>query len=156
MKSFQSNLLEHQPIPHRLILTIGKIREAKGREALYKQQQPQALETLRQAAIIQSTESSNRIEGITAPIRRIKALVEETSIPRIRMSSLQPQDLSDEVIGLWRSPRLCRHFHLALQSGSEGVLRRMRRRYDAATARSRRQNGVAPANPSRPSSTRGR
>jgi threonylcarbamoyladenosine tRNA methylthiotransferase MtaB len=59
----------------------------------------------------------------------LKALLDETAIPRIRMSSLQPQDLSDDVIGLWQDPRLCRHFHLALQSGSAGVLQRMRRRY---------------------------
>lgn len=84
MKSFENSFIERQPVPHRLILTIGKIREAKGREALYKQQQPQALETLRQAAIIQSTESSNRIEGITAPIQRIKALVEEKTTPQNR------------------------------------------------------------------------
>lgn len=84
MKSFESNLIENQPIPHRLILTVGKIREYKGREALYKQQQPQVLETLRQVAIIQSTESSNRIEGITAPIKRIKALVEEKTTPENR------------------------------------------------------------------------
>jgi threonylcarbamoyladenosine tRNA methylthiotransferase MtaB len=42
---------------------------------------------------------------------------------------VQPQDLDDELIALWADPRLCRHYHLALQSGSEGVLRRMRRRY---------------------------
>ncbi|HEY4685251.1 MAG TPA: tRNA (N(6)-L-threonylcarbamoyladenosine(37)-C(2))-methylthiotransferase MtaB, partial [Dehalococcoidia bacterium] len=63
------------------------------------------------------------------------ALLAETAIPRIRMSSVQPQDLTDELIELWRDPRLCRHFHLALQSGSETVLRRMRRRYSAAQYR---------------------
>jgi len=67
--------------------------------------------------------------GRRTPYPVLEALIEETSIPRIRMSSLQPQDLSEEVIGLWRSPRLCRHFHLALQSGSPAVLQRMRRRY---------------------------
>jgi threonylcarbamoyladenosine tRNA methylthiotransferase MtaB len=67
--------------------------------------------------------------GHRTPYPVLKALVEETTIPRIRMSSLQPQDLSDEVIGLWQNPRLCRHFHLALQSGSATVLQRMRRRY---------------------------
>ncbi len=67
--------------------------------------------------------------GERTPYPVLAALVEETAIPRIRMSSLQPQDLSDDVIGLWRSPRLCRHFHLALQSGSADVLQRMRRRY---------------------------
>jgi threonylcarbamoyladenosine tRNA methylthiotransferase MtaB len=59
----------------------------------------------------------------------MKALLAETSIPRIRMSSVQPQDLDDDLIGLWGNPRLCRHYHLALQSGSEAVLQRMRRRY---------------------------
>jgi threonylcarbamoyladenosine tRNA methylthiotransferase MtaB len=61
----------------------------------------------------------------------LRALLAETRVPRIRMSSVQPQDLSAEMIGLWADPRLCRHFHLALQSGSESVLRRMRRRYSA-------------------------
>ncbi len=59
----------------------------------------------------------------------MKALLAETSIPRIRMSSVQPQDLDDDLIRLWDDPRLCRHYHLALQSGSEAVLKRMRRRY---------------------------
>lgn len=59
----------------------------------------------------------------------IKAVLAETSVPRIRFSSLQPQDITPEFVGLWEDPRLCRHFHLALQSGSETVLRRMRRRY---------------------------
>jgi threonylcarbamoyladenosine tRNA methylthiotransferase MtaB len=67
--------------------------------------------------------------GHRTPYPALKALLDETAIPRVRMSSLQPQDLSDEVIGLWQDPRLCRHFHLALQSGSRGVLQRMRRRY---------------------------
>jgi threonylcarbamoyladenosine tRNA methylthiotransferase MtaB len=67
--------------------------------------------------------------GHRTPYPVLKALVEETTLPRIRMSSLQPQDLSDEVIALWQNPRLCRHFHLALQSGSATVLQRMRRRY---------------------------
>src|SRR5215208_720259 len=63
------------------------------------------------------------------PAAVIRALLAETSVPRIRFSSLQPQDISPELLALWEDPRLCRHFHLALQSGSEAVLRRMRRRY---------------------------
>jgi threonylcarbamoyladenosine tRNA methylthiotransferase MtaB len=63
------------------------------------------------------------------PYALLRALLDGTSSSRIRMSSLQPQDLSDELIGLWSDPRMCRHFHLALQSGSQGVLKRMRRRY---------------------------
>jgi threonylcarbamoyladenosine tRNA methylthiotransferase MtaB len=66
---------------------------------------------------------------VETPYALLSALLGGTSAPRVRMSSLQPQDLTDELIGLWEDPRLCRHFHLALQSGAEGVLKRMRRRY---------------------------
>jgi threonylcarbamoyladenosine tRNA methylthiotransferase MtaB len=59
----------------------------------------------------------------------MRALLAETSVPRIRMSSVQPQDLTEDLIEQWSDPRLCRHFHLALQSGSKGGLERMRRRY---------------------------
>jgi threonylcarbamoyladenosine tRNA methylthiotransferase MtaB len=62
-----------------------------------------------------------------------KQLVEQilavTGVERLHLSSLQPRDISPELINLWQDHRLCRHFHLALQSGSDAVLRRMRRRY---------------------------
>jgi Fic family protein len=58
--------------------------EFRGKEELFKKQLPQALETLRQAAIIQSTESSNRIEGVTAPHQRIVQLVAKKTKPRDR------------------------------------------------------------------------
>ncbi|MDD3480986.1 MAG: tRNA (N(6)-L-threonylcarbamoyladenosine(37)-C(2))-methylthiotransferase MtaB [Patescibacteria group bacterium] len=65
----------------------------------------------------------------------LKALLEEilktTSFPRIRLSSVNPQDISDELITLWKTEeRLCRYFHLSLQSGSDTVLKRMGRPYD--------------------------
>ena len=65
------------------------------------------------------------------PRRLLEALLERTSVPRIRLSSLQAQDISPELLELWRDPRLCPHFHLPLQSGSDTVLRLMRRRYTA-------------------------
>ena len=55
-----------------------------------------------------------------------------TAIPRIRISSLQPQDISDGLLDLWSDSRLCPHFHLPLQSGSDAILKKMRRRYTAA------------------------
>jgi threonylcarbamoyladenosine tRNA methylthiotransferase MtaB len=62
----------------------------------------------------------------------LKRLLAETDIERLRLSSLQPREVSPELIGLWRDKRLCRHFHLSLQSGSDGVLTRMKRGYTAA------------------------
>lgn len=58
----------------------------------------------------------------------IQAILRETDFPRIRLSSLEPWDLSPEFFQLWENPRLCRHLHLPLQSGCEATLRRMARR----------------------------
>jgi threonylcarbamoyladenosine tRNA methylthiotransferase MtaB len=63
--------------------------------------------------------------------RLIELLLNKTTIPRIRVSSLQPQVLEEELLGLWQDSRLCPHFHMPLQSGSDTVLRRMSRRYTA-------------------------
>jgi threonylcarbamoyladenosine tRNA methylthiotransferase MtaB len=65
------------------------------------------------------------------PRRLLEALLERTSVPRIRLSSLQAQDISRQLVQVWRDSRLCPHFHLPLQSGSDAVLRLMRRRYTA-------------------------
>ena len=59
----------------------------------------------------------------------LQRILTETDVERLRLSSLQPKEISPELIGLWRNERLCRHFHLSLQSGSDGVLGRMRRGY---------------------------
>jgi len=59
----------------------------------------------------------------------VQRILRDTGIERLRLSSLQPSEISPEFLALWQDERLCRHFHLALQSGSETVLRRMRRSY---------------------------
>lgn len=84
MKSFQNNYIESIPITHNILQTIRLIGEYKGKQDLYKEQSPQLLETLKQTAIIQSIESSNRIEGITAPLERIKAIAAEKTAPANR------------------------------------------------------------------------
>jgi Fic family protein len=84
MNSFKSDFLEKQPISHSFLRTIRLLGEYRGKEALFMQQTPQVLESLRQIAIIQSTESSNRIEGINAPSDRIKKLVEHKTTPQNR------------------------------------------------------------------------
>ena len=71
--------------------------------------------------------------GFDIPGTSLKKLLErilmETSVPRLRVSSLQPQEITPDLLDLWANPRLCRHFHVPLQSGSAEVLRRMKRRY---------------------------
>ncbi len=62
----------------------------------------------------------------------IAALLRETTIPRIRVSSLEPEDFRLQWLELWDNPRMCRHFHLPMQSGSDTILRRMARRYNSA------------------------
>jgi threonylcarbamoyladenosine tRNA methylthiotransferase MtaB len=62
----------------------------------------------------------------------LKSILDETDISRLRLSSLQPPDISEKLVELWRDPRLCPHFHLSLQSGSDAVLKRMKRRYTVA------------------------
>ena len=62
----------------------------------------------------------------------IERVLGETEVPRLRVSSLQPQEIDARLLDLWSDPRLCPHFHLALQSGSDAVLSRMRRRYSAS------------------------
>ena len=84
MKSLEKKYVERLRIPHRLITIIRQIGEYKGKQELYKKQAPEILENLKHVAIIQSTESSNRLEGITADIKRIKALVEEKTTPANR------------------------------------------------------------------------
>ena len=64
----------------------------------------------------------------------VRRILEETAVERIRLSSIEPQHVDGELLRTWRDSagRCLPHFHLPLQSGDDGVLRRMGRRYDAA------------------------
>ncbi len=65
----------------------------------------------------------------------IHEILRSTCFPRLRLTSIEPWDLSPELLELWASPRLCRHLHLPLQSGCDATLRRMNRRYTTARFR---------------------
>ncbi|MEC7946535.1 MAG: tRNA (N(6)-L-threonylcarbamoyladenosine(37)-C(2))-methylthiotransferase MtaB [Myxococcota bacterium] len=73
----------------------------------------------------------------------LDAILAQTHIPRIRLGSLEPWDLPDDLFDRWTDRRLLPHLHLPLQSGSDPVLRRMARR--CPTARYRRVVGLARA-----------
>ncbi len=57
----------------------------------------------------------------------IHAILQNTPVERLRLSSLEPWDLDEDFFSLWENPRLCRHLHLPLQSGSTSTLQRMGR-----------------------------
>ncbi len=60
----------------------------------------------------------------------IRAILEETCLQKLRISSVEPMDWTDDFISLVaRSPRIAKHAHVPLQSGSDAVLRRMHRKY---------------------------
>lgn len=55
----------------------------------------------------------------------IQAILMDTDIERLRLSSLEPWDLDEAFFRLWENPRMCRHLHLPLQSGCKQTLKRM-------------------------------
>ncbi len=61
----------------------------------------------------------------------VRRLLDETDVERIRISSIEPQHVDGELLRVWAdgAPRTMPHLHLPLQSGDDGVLRRMGRRY---------------------------
>jgi Fic family protein len=64
--------------------TLRSLGEYLGKQKLYVKQRPETLDGLRTVALIESTDASNRLEGITAPEARVKALVEHRTEPRDR------------------------------------------------------------------------
>lgn len=63
---------------------LKALGECRGRQELFTRQTPELLSALRNAAVIESTESSNRIEGVVAPHDRVEALVLKATTPRNR------------------------------------------------------------------------
>jgi threonylcarbamoyladenosine tRNA methylthiotransferase MtaB len=60
----------------------------------------------------------------------IRAILDHTALERLRISSVEPMDWSDDLIALVAgSPRIAKHAHVPMQSGSDAVLRRMHRKY---------------------------
>jgi threonylcarbamoyladenosine tRNA methylthiotransferase MtaB len=63
----------------------------------------------------------------------IKALLTKTNMRRIRLSSIEVTEMTDEIVELLQDERLCKHLHVPLQSGSDAILKGMKRPYTART-----------------------
>jgi Fic family protein len=126
MLSLDPTKLGKMSIPIGTGWLLGACMEARGKQDLWVRQKPEVLEVLREQAIIQSVESSNRIEGITVAANRLRPLV----IGRAR-----PRDRSEEELAGYRAaldwifsrknpvsitPHMIRRFHALAQGGSSG------------------------------------
>lgn len=124
MKSFRGSRLAQISLPVSSVWLLTDVAEAKGRQDLYLRQSPQLLRALRETALVQSVESSNRIEGITVSPERLRPLV---------VHNAQPRDRSEEeILGYRRAldrihtgaeemaitPELLRNLHFTIQEGS--------------------------------------
>lgn len=103
MKSFTPEQLARSA-PLGISWLMGTVMEAKGRQELFEHQSPERLRTLRQQAIVQSTESSNRIEGVTVERERLLPLV---------LGKTKPRDRSEEEIVGYRQALSHIHEHHA-------------------------------------------
>ena len=93
MRSFTADFLSGFTLTVEQASTLNRLGEYRGKQDLFSKQTPETLESLQQVAIIESSESSNRIEGVTAPHDRIEALV---------LKSTSPKDRSEQEIAGYR------------------------------------------------------
>lgn len=116
--------LPEWPIPTAAVWLLTDIAEAKGRSQLYAGQSPQILKALREMALIQSAESSNRIEGVTVERGRLRPLIIGGARPRDR-SEQEVQGYRralDLIHGSWAklsvTPQTIRRLHALCMAGS--------------------------------------
>lgn len=93
MVSLDPKKLAEMSIPVSTGWLLGSCMEARGKQDLWLRQKPEVLEVLREQAIIQSVESSNRIEGVTIPADRLRPVV---------LGKARPRDRSEEELAGYR------------------------------------------------------
>jgi len=126
MMSFRGPRLQDTKLPLSTVWLLENLAEAKGRQQLFEKQSPQILKSLREMALIESTESSNRIEGVTVEKNRLRPLV---------LGNTRPRDRSEEEITGYRmtlnwihtdhqkipiTPEICLRLHALAQGGTSG------------------------------------
>jgi len=124
MNSFRNHRLRDLAVPMSTAWLLNDIAEAKGRQELYTRQSPQVLKALREMALIQSTESSNRIEGVTVAADRLRPLVLGNTKPRDRSEQevqgyrLALNEIHTRHEKLSITPEALKHLHALCQSAS--------------------------------------
>lgn len=126
MMSFRGTRLQDTRLPLSTVWLLETLAESKGRQQLFENQFPQILKTLREMALIESAESSNRIEGVTVEKSRLRPLV---------LGKTRPRDRSEEEIVGYRlalnwihtdyrkipiTPETCLRLHALAQGGTSG------------------------------------
>jgi threonylcarbamoyladenosine tRNA methylthiotransferase MtaB len=81
--------------------------------------------------VVTGVQISHYRDGAAGLHELTRALLDETPVPRLRLTSIAPWRFDRRLLDLWRDRRLCRHLHMSLQSGCDATLRRMRRPYTA-------------------------
>ncbi len=73
--------------------------------------------------------SQGELQGLEGLVQQVLL---KTKVPRLRLTSLEPIELSDELLRLYKdNPRLCRHFHMSIQSANTKILSSMKRKYSS-------------------------
>ena len=85
-----------------------------------------------QEVVVTGVQISAYRDGNRRLVELVETLLEETEVPRLRLTSIAPWQFDRRLLGLFDTGRVCRHFHLSLQSGSDEILPRMRRPYSTA------------------------
>jgi len=70
---------------------------------------------------------------VSSPAALVQAILDRTELPRLRLSSIEPQEVDENLVAVMQAggERVCRHLHIPLQSGSDRILKLMRRPYDS-------------------------
>jgi threonylcarbamoyladenosine tRNA methylthiotransferase MtaB len=110
--------------------TRGRQR-SRPRAAVVAEVRRRAAEGYREVVLSGVQISAYRDAGGGGLFELVRAVLAEGGVERLRLTSIAPWSFDERLLGLFADPRLCRHFHLSLQSGATPTLRRMRRPYTA-------------------------
>ena len=126
MLTLDPRKLAEMTVPLGTSWLLASCMEARGKQDLWTRQKPEVLEVLREQAIIQSVESSNRIEGVTIAAERLRPIV---------VGRARPRDRSEEELGGYRraldwifsrknpvplTPGVIKKLHALAQGGASG------------------------------------